>query len=542
MSSSCLCSLACPSLLRVEQLENELSALQHQLHAQLSLCKEEFRQQIIALEKRLEYKAQEANPSILKHINSLDDCASTAESSSETSYSNSGSFPNLAMYNHPSNANNSHDLNIPRIQPFNSSDLIKAQLHAAVSSHSVNSTVKPISSYSSLWSNDGFIDSECEEFPSSRNHSITKKSDSLVPSYPSLHSYLKLSSLSEDELIALTCKILIEHGSVPVGKLGSLLHKAANDHTLPALLKERYGGLKKFLQSQGKWFLLADNHVYNPDVTLNPAIHSELQAAIAYKSIDSHPFSSPALSNSYSNRCSQSKANSASTTNLNHINEHSLFSSPLINRTNPLNPFSSSLPIKSDHSQLFHENFFLTNDTTSNQENNNLNYLAMDCEMVGVANNRSLLARCSIVNQFGQVIYNKYILPTEAVLDYRTHINGIKAEHLLPNNAIPFKQCQIEVLHLIHGKILLGHSISSDLTALGITHPLNSLIDTSLCKYLCPAQPRSLKSLVVEKLSWHSFQSAAHDSIQDARAVLALYKSIEEQHSCIAANCTNHSS
>ena len=50
--------------------------------------------------------------------------------------------------------------------------------------------------------------------------------------------------------------------------MGSLLHKAANDHTLPALLKERYGGLKKFLQAQSAYFVLGEDHPYNPHVAL----------------------------------------------------------------------------------------------------------------------------------------------------------------------------------------------------------------------------------------------------------------------------------
>ena len=49
----------------------------------------------------------------------------------------------------------------------------------------------------------------------------------------------------------------------------SLLHKAANDHTLPQMLKERYGGLKKFLQSQTHFFSLGVDHPYNPSLSLS---------------------------------------------------------------------------------------------------------------------------------------------------------------------------------------------------------------------------------------------------------------------------------
>jgi hypothetical protein len=55
--------------------------------------------------------------------------------------------------------------------------------------------------------------------------------------------------------------------------MGSLLHKAANNHCLPALLKERYGGLKKFLQSHPRDFVLGTDHPYNPHVFLRASYH-----------------------------------------------------------------------------------------------------------------------------------------------------------------------------------------------------------------------------------------------------------------------------
>ena len=56
----------------------------------------------------------------------------------------------------------------------------------------------------------------------------------------------------------------------------------------------------------------------------------------------------------------------------------------------------------------------------------------MDCEMVGVGfgGDESILARISIVNHFGHCIYDKYVAPTEAVTDYRTHVSGIRPRDL----------------------------------------------------------------------------------------------------------------
>merc|ERR1712130_619793 len=54
----------------------------------------------------------------------------------------------------------------------------------------------------------------------------------------------------------------------PVGKMGSLLHKVTNNHSLPAMLKERYGGLKRLLQRHEDVFLIGADHPYNPHVYL----------------------------------------------------------------------------------------------------------------------------------------------------------------------------------------------------------------------------------------------------------------------------------
>jgi len=58
--------------------------------------------------------------------------------------------------------------------------------------------------------------------------------------------------------------------------------------------------------------------------------------------------------------------------------------------------------------------------------------VAIDCEMVGVGpdGEDSILARVSIVNQFGKCIYDKYVRPTEEVTDYRTAVSGIRPEDI----------------------------------------------------------------------------------------------------------------
>ena len=39
-----------------------------------------------------------------------------------------------------------------------------------------------------------------------------------------------------------------------------------------------------------------------------------------------------------------------------------------------------------------------------------------------------MLARCSLVNRFGHVLYDKYVAPREWVTDFRTKYSGIRVQ------------------------------------------------------------------------------------------------------------------
>lgn len=72
-----------------------------------------------------------------------------------------------------------------------------------------------------------------------------------------------------------------------------------------------------------------------------------------------------------------------------------------------------------------------------------------------------MVARVSIVNQLGQCLYDKYVLPNEPIVDYRTAVSGITAELL--ENAVPLNVVQKEVSDIIENRILVGHAIHNDL-------------------------------------------------------------------------------
>ena len=89
--------------------------------------------------------------------------------------------------------------------------------------------------------------------------------------------------------------------------------------------------------------------------------------------------------------------------------------------------------------------------------------ISMDCEMVGVGykGTDSILARVSIVNQFGHCVYDKYVKPREKVTDYRTAVSGIRPSDI--ENANNFQDVQKEVSDILTNRILVGHAIRHDL-------------------------------------------------------------------------------
>lgn len=71
--------------------------------------------------------------------------------------------------------------------------------------------------------------------------------------------------------------------------------------------------------------------------------------------------------------------------------------------------------------------------------------VALDCEMVGTGpgGRCSELARCSILDYHGNVLYDKYVQPSQPVTDYRTPWSGIRSHHL--RKATPFSQARDQV-------------------------------------------------------------------------------------------------
>ncbi|XP_032906573.1 interferon-stimulated gene 20 kDa protein-like isoform X2 [Amblyraja radiata] len=111
-------------------------------------------------------------------------------------------------------------------------------------------------------------------------------------------------------------------------------------------------------------------------------------------------------------------------------------------------------------------------------------YVAMDCEMVGLGPSglESGLARCSIVDYSGKVIYDKFVKPVGTITDYRTDVSGIRPLDM--DTALPYLIAREEILKILEGKIIVGHDPRSDFRVLRTDITGYNIRDTSSCKLL----------------------------------------------------------
>ncbi|CAN8102535.1 unnamed protein product [Discula destructiva] len=153
-------------------------------------------------------------------------------------------------------------------------------------------------------------------------------------------------------------------------------------------------------------------------------------------------------------------------------------------------------------------------------------YIALDCEMVGVGDrgSESALARVSIVDFHGQQIYDSYVRPKEKVVDWRTWVSGVSPKHMA--TARDFEHVQMEVARLFKGRIIVGHDLRHDLSALMLEHPRKDIRDTakfSGFKKFGHGRKPGLRILAREILAVE-IQNGEHSSIEDARVAMLLFR------------------
>eukprot|EP00088_Acartia_fossae_P030994 TRINITY_DN3195_c0_g1_i4.p1 TRINITY_DN3195_c0_g1~~TRINITY_DN3195_c0_g1_i4.p1 ORF type:complete len:333 (-),score=49.42 TRINITY_DN3195_c0_g1_i4:174-1172(-) len=151
--------------------------------------------------------------------------------------------------------------------------------------------------------------------------------------------------------------------------------------------------------------------------------------------------------------------------------------------------------------------------------------IGMDCEMVGVGKDGSdsIVARVSLVNQFGNIIFDSFVAPTEEVTDFRTSVSGVRPHNV--KDAPVLKEVQTKVAEIIKRRILVGHAIHHDLKVLFLSHPRKLLRDTSTYKPFRAqfgGKTPGLKKLIEHYIGVR-VQTGEHSSVQDAQAAVRLY-------------------
>ena len=152
--------------------------------------------------------------------------------------------------------------------------------------------------------------------------------------------------------------------------------------------------------------------------------------------------------------------------------------------------------------------------------------VALDCEMVEVAGGQDALARVSLVNVHGDVVYDSFVAIEQEITDYRTEFSGVRKEDVEAGKDP--REVRAAVAELLKGRILVGHALRNDMRVLALAHPRHLTRDTSMYfrrRHGRPAKSApKLSTLVATKLGVDEFQKGEHDSAEDARAALALYK------------------
>lgn len=167
-------------------------------------------------------------------------------------------------------------------------------------------------------------------------------------------------------------------------------------------------------------------------------------------------------------------------------------------------------------------------------------YVAIDCEMVGIGTSgaKSALARASAVDWDGNVLLDTFVRVPERVTDFRTFVSGVRPKdiHIKNENAMNHSEVREAMEKLLIGKILVGHALKNDLSVLMISHPRSETRDTAKYKpFMRPSgraggkmRPRKLRDLVAENVGMEIQKKGAggHDSVEDARASMELFKCV----------------
>ena len=159
---------------------------------------------------------------------------------------------------------------------------------------------------------------------------------------------------------------------------------------------------------------------------------------------------------------------------------------------------------------------------------------------------KSGLARVSVLRGDGEFegtpFIDDYITIYETIVDYKTQYSGIQPGDLDPHtsehNLVPLKVAYKKLWLLLNlGGSFVGHGLASDFRKANIHVPKSQTIDTQYL-YLAPGKNRRLslrylawavfKEYIQEEHIDETIQGDGHDSIEDARMALRLWRKFQE--------------
>lgn len=142
------------------------------------------------------------------------------------------------------------------------------------------------------------------------------------------------------------------------------------------------------------------------------------------------------------------------------------------------------------------------------------------------------LARVSVVTGYppkpGTPFIDDYIVTPEPITDYLTRFSGIEIGDLDPNVSTKplttLKAVYLKLRYLVdRGVKLVGHGLTKDFRIINIVVPPDQVIDTVELFHIPRQRKISLKFLAAFLLNLE-VQTGMHNSIEDARTALALYR------------------
>mmetsp|Transcript_26108 Transcript_26108/g.72840 ORF Transcript_26108/g.72840 Transcript_26108/m.72840 type:complete len:518 (+) Transcript_26108:86-1639(+) len=112
---------------------------------------------------------------------------------------------------------------------------------------------------------------------------------------------------------------------------------------------------------------------------------------------------------------------------------------------------------------------------------------AIDCEMVGIRDERSMIARVTLLDSLGFVVLDVVVFPEHEILDYRSSISGITKQYLEKHASMTLSQCRELLRTILYNPVtkeyalLVGHGLKNDLECLGMAndYPWHRIRDTA---------------------------------------------------------------